>query len=287
MRRLYFRLLYFVLVTFLGSNLLSCGEDSSDVRPPSATETSGLDWPGDGTVPRMLYWHNPFPIYNATYIFKVYPRKKTVPPDQTGYFTTFFWGNDGSFTWDDGNANTYYGAHPYPIPAPDGPGQWEISVERNDFVTGSEVQWDRWYTQVFRAWRESSSITHHEFYWDWPDTSMVISHTVNDLNWASRNPPTPAIVMGQAPNVGGVSWGGYPGWEEFNGVIRGIQIYAGLLSLTDIQAEINAPASTTTGQNFMWYLKLNPTPTNVSDTSGREHHPSWNGSGRPNLYVGP
>ena len=282
MRRLHCRLPYFVLVAFLGSNLLSCGGDSSDV-----TKTSGLDWPGDGAVPRMLYWHNPFPIYNATYIFNVYPRKKTVPPHQTGYFTTFFWGNDGTFTWDGGNANTYYGAHPYPVPPPDGPGQWEISVARSDFVTGSEVQWDRWYTQVFRAWRESSSVTHHEFYWDWPDTSKVISHTVNDPNWASRNPPTPAIVMGQAPNVGGVSWGGYPGWEEFNGVIRGIQIYAGLLSLTDIQAEINAPGSTTTGQNFMWYLKLNPTPTDVSDTSGRGHHPSWNGSGRPALYVGP
>ena len=67
---------------------------------------------------RMLYWHNPFPIYPATYIFRVFPRKKTVPPHPNAYYTTFFWGNDGTFTWDNGgNANTYYGAHPYPIPA--------------------------------------------------------------------------------------------------------------------------------------------------------------------------
>src|SRR5262245_29966326 len=128
----------------------------------TATIQYGLEWPGNGTVRRMLYWSNPFPIYDATYIFKVYPRKKT-----TGlyrYYTTFFWGNNGTFTWDAGNANTYYGMHPYPIPAPGGPGQWEISVYSNDFVTGNEVEWNRWYTQAIRVWRESTSITHHEFY---------------------------------------------------------------------------------------------------------------------------
>src|SRR6185503_11600069 len=45
---------------------------------------------------RMLYWHDPFPIYDATYIFKVYPRKKT---GTFTYYTTFFWGNDGTFIW--------------------------------------------------------------------------------------------------------------------------------------------------------------------------------------------
>src|SRR5437867_1557351 len=74
----------------------------------------GLEWPGDGAVRRMLYWHNPFPIYDATYIFKVYPRKKTSEDGDFLYYTTFFWGNDGRFDWDSGNANTYYGMHPYP-----------------------------------------------------------------------------------------------------------------------------------------------------------------------------
>jgi hypothetical protein len=226
----------------------------------------------------MLYWHNPFPIYDATYIFKVYPRKKT---GSYTYYTTFFWGNDGTFTWDTNNiGNTYYGAHPYPIPAPHGAGQWEISVESNDYVTGSEVQWNRWYTQVFRAWRESASVTHHEFYWDWPDTSKVITHTVNDPSWARQNPPTPAIVMGQAPDLNGASWGGYPGWEEFNGIIRGIQIYSGLLSLSDVQAELNAPASTATGQSRLWYLNVNPRPSDVTYKKGfgTPHNPSWAGT---------
>jgi hypothetical protein len=99
----------------------------------------GLEWPGDGAVRRMLYWHNPFPIYDATYVFKVYPRKKT---GQYTYYTTFFWGNDGTATWDGPRRlpNTYYGAHPYPIPPPHGAGQWELSVGSNDYVTGEEVQ---------------------------------------------------------------------------------------------------------------------------------------------------
>ncbi|HEX9812616.1 MAG TPA: hypothetical protein VGA88_11085, partial [Burkholderiales bacterium] len=216
----------------------------------------GLEFPGNGAVRRMLYWHNPFPIYDATYIFQVYPRKKT--SGRHKYYTTFFWGNDGTFWWDGSEANTYYGAHPYPIPAPDGPGQWEISVHADDPTTGSEVDWNRWHTQAFRAWRESATVTHHEFYWDLPDTSKVITYRVSDPGWASKNPPIPAIVMGQAPNVNGESWGGYEGWEEFNGIIRGIQIYSGLLSVADIQAEIANPKSTVAGQNLIWYLNVNP-----------------------------
>src|SRR5262245_48076964 len=88
------------------------GSSGPDAQPGDAATTSdgaasteyGLEWPGNGASRRMLYWHNPFPIYDATYVFKVYPRKKTSGP--TGYYTTFFWGNDGTFIWQSGNANT-------------------------------------------------------------------------------------------------------------------------------------------------------------------------------------
>jgi hypothetical protein len=240
----------------------------------------GLEWPGTGSERRMLYWHNPFPIYDATYVFRVYPRKKTVPPHPNGYYTTFFWGNDGDFDWKSGNANTYYGAHPYPVPPTDGPGQWEISVYSNDFVTGTEVEWNRWYTQAFRAWRESPTTTHHEFYWDLPDTTKVIRRTIDDPNWAATNPPKPAIVIGQAPDKGGASWGGYVGWEEFNGIIRGIQIYSGLLSVSDILSEIGTPMSTAAGAGLIWYLNLHPRPGDVSDkkSAGTPNNPSWAGT---------
>lgn len=150
----------------------------------------------------------------------------------------------------------------------------------NDYVTGSEVQWDRWYTQAFRAWRESATITHHEFYWDLPDMTKVITKTIDSSRWAAKNPPVPAIVMGQAPDLNGESWGGYSGWEEFKGIIRGVQFYSGLLSTADIQAEINAPMSTAAGRNFLWYLNLNPRPGDVTDKKGigTPHHPSWDGT---------
>jgi len=254
---------------------------SSELALPRSWASYGLEWPGDGAVRRMLYWSNPFPIYPATYIFKVYPRLKPANnPNGNRYYTTFFWGNNGQFAWDQGNGNTYYGMHPYPIPAPNGPGQWEISAYGNDYVTGTEVQWNRWYTQAIRVWRESSSITHHEFYYDWPDTSKVISQKIEDPNWANKNPPTPAIVIGQTPNFNGESWGGYPGWEEFDGIIRGIQIYSGLLSMADLQSEINSPKSTTAGQNLIWYLNLDPRPSDVTDKkgTGTPHNPSWDGT---------
>ncbi|HSD42648.1 MAG TPA: hypothetical protein VLD36_12365, partial [Burkholderiales bacterium] len=104
---------------------------------------------------------------------------------------------------------------------------------------------------------------------------------------AARNPPSPAIVMGQAPNLNGASWGGYPGWEEFNGIIRGIQIYSGLLSVADIQSEIANPMSTTAGRNLIWYLNLNPRPSDVTDKKGigTAHNPSWDGTPPPE-WVG-
>src|ERR1700704_4883417 len=144
------RLAFFLLnAIVLALILLAMGLNSGTTVVAATTPLYGLEWPGDGSVRRMLYWHNPFPIYDATYVFKVFPRKKVVPANSpTGYYTTFFWGNDGAFAWDSGSANTYYGAHPYPVPAPNGAGQWEISVYANDYVTGSEVQWGRWYTQV-------------------------------------------------------------------------------------------------------------------------------------------
>src|SRR3989475_546704 len=263
-----------VALSLHGVRLIAAGTAVAASSSPSY----GLEWSGDGSVRRMLYWHNPFPIYDATYVFKVYPRKKT--SGAIRYYTTFFWGNDGRFDWDNGNDNSYYGAHPYPIPAPGGPGQWEIAVWGGDYVTGSEVQWDRWYTQAFRAWRESPSITHHEFYWDWPDTSKVMSPTVEDPNWAHKIPPIPAIVIGQAPDFNGASWGGFPGWEEYKGIIRGIQIYSGLLSMADLQAEINAPQSTTAGQNLIWYLNTDPRPGDVTDKkgTGTPHDASWAGT---------
>ena len=258
-------------------------------RPSSAqSQQFGLEWPGNGAVRRMLYWSNPFPIYPATYIFKVFPLKKNVPSNSpTGYYTTFFWGNNGEFAWQGGNANTYYGMHPYPVPPPNGAGQWEISVFSGDDTTGTEVSWGRWHQQAIRVRRIDAQTTEHEFYYDWPDQTKVLKHTIQFPSWATTNPPNPAIVIGQAPDIcgpppcsTGTSWGGYPGWEEFNGVIRGIQIYSNYLSLTDIASEISLPKSSTAGAAAIWYLNLDPRPSDVTDKKGvgTVHNPQWGGT---------
>jgi hypothetical protein len=69
--------------------------------------------------------------------------------------------------------------------------------------------------------------------------------------------------------------------------LRGIQIYSTNLSVADIQSEVNAPLSTTAGAANIWYINLNPTPSDISDKSGRGHNPSWVGAERPTLWMGP
>jgi hypothetical protein len=213
---------------------------------------------------------NPLAIYPATYIWRAYPRQ------QNGYYTAFFWGNDGPFLWDGGAPNTYYGAHPYPNPPPGGSvHNWEISVEGDDVQNGAVV-YNRWYTQALRVFSDGAG-KHHEYYWDLPNTDSgrrVIR--VSPSSYANISPPTPALTWGDAP------WA--PGNEVWNGMLRGIQVYSTSLSLADIQAEVNAPLSTSAGAANIWYLNLNPTPTDISDKSGRGHNPSWVGNERPTLW---
>lgn len=249
--------------------------------------TAGLEWSGNEStnVRRMLYWSRPFPIYDATYVFRALPKGPKSGPNPT-YWTMFFWGNNGVFWWDNYSANSYYGAHPYPTPAPYGSTQaWEISVYGNDYL-GPTPSWNRWYTQVFRAWRESASLVRHEFIYDYElwissgKTKGVMSKDIDDPVWAAVNPPSPCICVGQAPDFYGVgassgqSWGGYAGYEEFKGVLSGMQFYNARLSDAQLASELATPGSARTP----WYLNLNPTPSDTSDKSGNANHPLWDGS---------
>ncbi len=234
---------------------------------------TGLDFQGSaatsGTV--RFRFTKPLAIYPATYIWRVYPRQ------QNGYYTAFFWGNDGKFWWDSGAPNTYYGAHPYPTVQPNGAThKWEIAVNGGDFLSAETVEYKRWYTQALRVWSDGSG-KHHEFYWDLPDMSRLIRRD-EPSSYGNTMPPSPTLTWGDAP------------WNESNeimdGVIRGIQIYSAALSVSDILAEVNDPRSTSAGASHMWYLNLNPTPADISDKSGAGHDPSWVGSGRPLLWSG-
>lgn len=262
------------------------------IRPgrDSATEApTSLYWDGTGDVRKMLYWDNPFPIYGSvdgvTYLFKVYPREITRDPSVAGdrHYTTFFWGNSdnddtppSTFTWDTGTylANTYYGAHPYPTTAPNSTtSKWEISAGSVDTV-GADVVYDRWYTQAFRAWRESAAITHHEFYYDldlWVSsggTQGRVTYDINSVDWADQNPPIPRITMGQA------AWLDLPSNEESHMRLRGIQMFDRLLT---VQQCIDEHANPGSSGIQAWYKNINPKATDVLDKSGSGHHPSWRG----------
>ena len=247
--------------------------------------SAGLDFPSnpdvpDGSTVRFKFTDphlNGLPRYGTpvtgglTYIWQVYLRQ------QPGYYTTMFWANDdGAGDLSTIGSTSYYGAHPYPQNPPNGNTHfWELVVEQD--WTGGVVEYDRWHIQALRVWRDVDGLKHHEFYWDLPNTDAghFIKHTAQA--WVSNtNPPFPALTWGDAP------WA--PGNEVWNGILRGIQIYSGLLTTTEMLSEANAPLSTAAGANTIWYLNMNPTPTDISDKSGKGNNPSWVGSERPALY---
>src|SRR6185369_1009917 len=248
---------------------------SATVTVQGSSATSGLDFPGSAATSGTIRFRftNPLPIYPATYIWQVFPRQ------QTGYYTTFFWGNDGDFGWGGVyGTDTYYGAHPYPPNGAVGTThKWEIAAIGNDYLSSENVVYDRWYTQALRVSSDGSG-KHHEFYWDLPNTSRVIRVDL-PADYGNINPPHPALTWGDAP------WS--PSNEIMNGIIRGIQIYSTTLSVNDIVSESNTPLSTAPGTSNIWYLNLNPTPADISDKSGQGHHPEWVGAERPRLWSDP
>lgn len=251
---------------------------STTVTVSGAQQLRGLDFQGNASTTGTVRFRftDPLAIYPATYIWKVRPRH------QLGYYTTFFWGNDGKFEWDPDCdphcADSYYGAHPYPQGGYLGSThKWEIAARQGDRVSAENVVYDVWYTQALRVWSDASGGKHHEFYWDLPNTSRVIRLDVAST-YGNRMPPSPALTFGDAP------WA--PSREMMNGVLRGIQVYSSTLTLSEILDEIADPLSSSSGASSIWYLNLNPIPTDISDKSGRGNHPEWVGGERPLLWSG-
>jgi hypothetical protein len=242
---------------------------------------TGLDFPGSHGVTKTMRFRflNPLAIYPATYIWRAYPRR------QAGYYTAFFWGNDDgkgdlrTFLWTpDNDADSYYGAHPYPQPRPLGTDhRWEISIVRED-ILGDFVKYDGWFTQALRVW-SSPFGKHHEFYWNLPFTNKQHSISYSaPSSWGNRLPPVPALTWGDAP------WA--PGKEVWSGILSGIQVYETCLSIREILSEAAVSRSTDAGAASIWYENLNPHPDDIADRSGRGHHPEWVGPERPRLWTG-
>lgn len=262
-------------------------------------QTTGLDFPSNGDTPKDTFvafqflnpQNNGLPFWGpegggTTFIWKYQPRQ------QAGYYVTFWWSNNGSFLWDGGSSNTYYGAHPYPR---GGGGSttshdWEIATDRGgDFTntrTGSKkpVIKDIWYTQALRVTRNSNGTKNLVFYTAIPSIADadVVEVTVPS-DYGEKNPPSPAITFGDSP------WfADFYGNERLSGILRHIKIFNKALSQSDMLAEAAAENLVTgEGAANIWYMNINPTPEDISDHSGKGHSFTWaNPNHKAGLWTG-
>lgn len=232
---------------------------------------NAIKFPSNGDIPTdsifAFKYDNPerngLPIWGAnkqgtSFIWEYYPIQ------QKGYYVTFWWANNGSFVWQNGKSNSYYGCHPYPVGGPPG-GQtlahnWEIAgletgKDNVKTLTGNPflVEKGRWFTQAFRVVVNEDGSKTGRFYIDLPDTSenKIIEYTAKK-DWGEDLPPSPAVIFGDAP------WGGdYYGTERLSGLLGRVKIFNKSLSIKDLKSEAMDMSRLVTmdGKNKIWWGK--------------------------------
>lgn len=268
---------------------------SVTVSVQGSMTTSGLDFPSNGDAPRNAFvafqFLNPqssgLPIWGpsgqgATYIWKYRPRQ------QSGYYATLWWSHNGNF-----DSSAFYGAHPYPAP----PGG-STATQHNWEIAGMGGAWDwvetlsgspksvvknTWYTQALVVRRNADGTKTARFYINLPSlASSEIIEATAPRAWGETMPSSPALTFGDSP------WYAQYDHERLSGVLRGVKIFNKALSEADVIAEAGSDSLVTTeGQANIWYMNINPTPDDISDKSGRGHHPTWASPERPRLWNGP
>lgn len=241
-------------------------------------ELNALRWPSNGTTsPRMrLLDANLLPFSPATYIWEV------SPVQQTGYYTTFFWGNDnGAFDAGD----MYVGFHPYPQGDPPATGtdhNWEISADGDDIIVDENAH----STVVTKGVKYLQAATVQvvgaeyvmDFYWNLPDTTKVIHHAFPTGNYNA--PPTPVLT------IGGNAWA--PSTESLSGDFQRCKFFDALLDLSDIEDE-SADLSqlvTAAGIANIWFGKNNWTSNDdLTCDYGTGHALAWADSGNKATLV--
>ncbi len=225
---------------------------------------NGLEFPSNGDSPQDAFvafqFSNPqndgLPIWGpnkqgVTWIWEIKPYQ------QTGYYVTFWWSNNGTLNWDNGNTNTYIGAHPYPRGYVDGTvHDWELAGGSGemwptdggasgggDYVEtkagGGQTKLvikNQWYTQALRVKVNNDGSKTNSFFITLPETtdSNVIENTAPAI-WGEKKPPYPAITFGDSP--WGPWIGGNPWTERLSGVLGRIKIIDTVMTGSDILAE--------------------------------------------------
>ncbi len=269
-----------------GDAAVGGGPTAGNAPIGGAGPTAGLDFPSNGDDPSDAFVAFQFldpasiglPMWGpngegTTFMWNYRPRQ------QTGYYVTFWWSNNGSFLWDGGSPNSYYGGHPYPTVgnASGTEHNWEIATDYGgDIMTTraggpKPVVKDVWYSQALRVTRNGDGTKTLVFYTALPsvaDGDVIEANVV--AAYGETSPPEPAVTFGDSP------W--YPSFqhERLSGVVRGIKIFDKVLSEADTLAEAASESLVTAdGQARIWYLNINPTPDDISDKSGKGHHPVW------------
>jgi len=286
-------------LTCTGSGGSSSQSTTVTIIPAAGSgAVTGLNFPSNGDAPSSAFvafqFQNPhlngLPIWGAnnggvTYIWKYRPRQ------QSGYYVTLWWSNNGTFEWESGRPDSYYGAHPYPNGGGTGTTShsWEIGgmdygADNINTLSGSPkpVVKERWYTQALRITPNANGTHTARFYIDLPSTAPGdVIETTAPSYFGNKVPPKPALTFGDSP------WYANYQHERLSGVLRGIKIFNKVLSEADTLAEANSDALVTAaGTTNVWYMNINPTPSDIGDKSGRGNHPAWaDPSNRASLWT--
>lgn len=244
-------------------------------RAPAAAAQQVLRFPSNFVEsPRILLTGSSLHSFSpATYIWEI------TPAQQSGYYTTFFHGDNTVVTGGVYNpAYRYFGCHPYPDGGVIGENyptthKWEISAHTADYVTDDNANSTVVVKGVkyLQAAVVSSSGGNYtiKFYWNLPSTSKVI--TFPDFPTAdTSNPPNPCFVIGGAP------WS--TAFENLSGDFGRLKIIAAALSQADVLSESGNLASlqTSSGIANIWFGKTNwRSLTDLTCDYGTGHAFAW------------
>jgi hypothetical protein len=227
-----------------------------------------LRFPSNGETPANAFvafqfidpHRNGLPIWGpngagVTYLWKFRPRQ------QSGYYVTFWWSNNGTFLWKAGGSDSYYGCHPYPR----GGGSsttlhdWELagmSSGSDNIVTlagaTKPVVKDAWYTQGFRVAVNGNGTKTGRFYTALPSMSNAdIVERTTPPGWGDALPPSPAVTFGDSP------WYAEYQHERLGGILGPVKIFNKLLSETDTLSEAADMSRLVTaeGRAAIWWGK--------------------------------
>jgi hypothetical protein len=267
--------------------------------PASLEDITGLDFPTNATAGSdvRLTWtgadilprNNHTAIWTAKYV------------QQTGYYANLWHCHNGAFA----GAEYDFGTHPFPCDgAFDGQNKatggtsdtgivhyYEIATvgESVDYIGGVTaesylVTKGVWVTSARSSEVVGANLRHRY----WPDISQPTKYIEVTRVLANMNTPaSPVFLIGCSPWRADSPSAGQND-ETPGGILRGFKLFSASLSITDIASEAASTSNTpqtAAGIASVWYMNVNPTPSDVTDKSGAGHHPAWANANRPSLVT--